>query len=290
MIGTIMTRVLKRGDKRYDCVWRASGKQRWKTFTRKRDAERFLTNAVKETQDGLYQHVRPIPMEDLFDKWLTESLEVRVKQGLLKLSTAKSYRSMIATHLRPAFREARSDQMSASRVDAWVREKANDIADGTLAAKTYNNLVNLLHAIVKWARSRGHLRHDPMVDVQRLPRTRVERDFLEPAEIKTLLDAAQPPDDTVVYLAVYSGLRRGELFGLQWADLDESAGQLRIRRSLYQGAITRPKTTHSERTVDLPAPIVARLQVYRETTPPLDGDFIFRVRRRNVCKLKRAKS
>lgn len=132
-------------------------------------------------------------------------------------------------------------------------------------------------SILRWARSRGqrYLAHDPLAEVERLPRKKVERDFLEPAEIKSLLKAAEAPDDTILYLAVYSGLRRGELFALQWGDLDEDTCQLRVRRSIYQGAITRPKTEHSERTVNLPTRIVNLLADYRESYPALEGDFIF---------------
>ena len=278
MTGTIVTRTAKDGTKRYHAVYRAGGKQRWKTFNRKKEAEKFLTSTVKEVQDGNYTHVRPLPMADVFDRWLTHSLEVREKQALLKPSTAKSYRSMVETHLKPAFKDHRSDRLSAEAVNDWVRERADEIAEGALSPKFYNNLVNLLHVILAWARSRGqrHLSHDPLEDVRRLPKVRIERRFLEPAEIAKLLEAAQPPDDAILYLAVYSGLRRGELFGLQWRDLDEANGQIRVRRSLYQGAITSPKTKHSERVVDLPAAIVKKLTTYQEHYAALDRGFIFR--------------
>src|SRR5258708_4148631 len=107
MKGTVITRTVKDGSKRYDAVWRANGRQKWRTFERRKDADRFLTNAVKATHDGAYRDVRPLVVADLFDRWLSESLDVRLKQGLLKPSTAKSYRSMLATHLRPAFAEYR---------------------------------------------------------------------------------------------------------------------------------------------------------------------------------------
>jgi integrase len=278
MTGTIVKRTVKDGSIRYDAVWRVGGKQKWRTFQRRKDAERFLTGAVKATHDGTYQAVSSELMAVVFDRWLTHSLDVRVKQGLLKPSTAKSYRSMLDTHLRPAFKDSRSDQFSAETVNDWVRARADEIAEGTLSPKFYNNLLNLLHVILAWARGRGqrYLAHDPLAEIQRLPKVRIERKFLEPAQISALLDAAQPPDDTILYLAAYSGLRRGELFGLQWSDLDEGTNPLRVKWSLYQGAITSPKTTHSERTVDLPARIVTRLQDYRTRYPALTGDYIFR--------------
>lgn len=269
---------ITKGPLRYDCVYRAGGKQRWKTFKTSHDAARFLTNTVKTVQDGNYTHVKPMLMGDLFDRWLSHSLEVRAKQGLLKPSTVKSYRSMLKTHLRPAFKDYRSDQLTAEAVSDWERARADDLVAKKMTAKSYNHLVALLHVILAWARARGqrYLAHDPLADVRRLPGSKVEPRFLQPDEIMTLLDAAETPDDTILYLAVYSGLRRGELFSVQWGDLDEDAAQLRVRRSIYQGDITRPKTKHSERTVDLPARIVTLLQDYRKTYPPLDGDFVFR--------------
>lgn len=278
MTGSIVTRTLQDGTKRYDAVYRAGGKQRWKTFDRRKDAERFLTSTVKEVQEGNYIHVKPLGMGEVLDRWLSHSLDVRLKTGLLKPSTAKSYRSMVKTHLRPAFKDYRSDRFSAATIGDWVRARAEEIAAGTLAPKSYNNLVNLLHVILAWARESGqrYLAHDPLAEVHRLPRSRAEMEFLEPAEIGKLLEAAQAPEDMILFLAVYSGLRRGELFGLQWKDLDEDAGQLRVQRSIYQGAITRPKTKSSERSVDLPCRIVERLQAYRKSYPEIEGGYVFR--------------
>ncbi len=70
MRGTIVKRELKDGAKRYHAVFRdPSGKQRWKAFVKKRDAEKFLTNSAKQVMDGSYQHVKPANMNDVFDRW-----------------------------------------------------------------------------------------------------------------------------------------------------------------------------------------------------------------------------
>lgn len=49
-----------------------------------------------------------------------------------------------------------------------------------------------------------------------------------------------------------------------------------MRRSLYQGAITRPKTKSSERTADVPGRIIEILKTYRETYAALEGGYVFR--------------
>jgi integrase len=279
MTGTIITRELKDGTKRYDAVWRVDGKQKWRTFNKRKAAERFLTGAVKATHEGTYQDVTPALMSTVFERWLTHSLDTRVKQAVLKPSTAKSYKSMLATHLRPAFDEIRSDRLRAAVIVDWARNRAEEISDGDLAPKTYNNILNLLSAILTWARqaAQSYLAHDPLTDVHRLPRSKVERAFLEPGEITELLTAADDVrDSTILATAVYSGLRRGELFGLQWSDVDWVDGRIRVQRSLYQGAITTPKTAHSIRTVDVPASLLACLSIYRAVYPPCGDGFIFR--------------
>jgi integrase len=84
--------------------------------------------------------------------------------------------------------------------------------------------------------------------------------------------AATPPDDTIIRVAVYSGLRRGEIFGLRWSDLDagngQDGGRLHVRRSIYQGSITTPKTEDSDRVVDVPQRLLDDLEVYKLMSPP----------------------
>lgn len=282
MQGSIVNRTLKDGSKRYYAVFRAAGKQKWKGFSRRKDAEKFLASNVKSVHDGAYQDVKPLLMKDVFERWRDYSVAVREKQGLLKPSTAKSYRSMLEGHLRPFFEEYRSDRLAPAVVSEWVRKLADEIAAGNLSAKFYNNLLNLFHSILVWARhpAQRYLAHDPLIGQKRLPGQRVERAFLEPEEIEKLLRAAEPPDDTIIHLAVYTGVRRGELFSLQWGDVDwgngTDGGRLWIRRSIYQGKITTPKTQHSFRVIDIPQRTLDELSMYKLGFPPLQGDFIFR--------------
>jgi integrase len=282
MTGSVVTRTLPSGAKRYDATWRAGGKQKWKTFTKRKDADRFLTTVVKRVQEGSYVDVKPLLVGALLDRWLTHSLDTRMKQGLLKPSTAKSYRSIVKEHLRPAFEHCRSDRLTPAVVADWVHTMADKIAEGDLSAKSYNNLLNLLHAIVAWARhpAQAYLSHDPLIGQKRLPRAKVERDYLEPLEIAQLLKAAKPPDDTLLRLAVYTGLRRGELFALRWDDIDWGSGQdggrVHVRRSTYQGDVTSPKTEHSARAVDAPQSVLDDLAVYKIMMPAMEGGVIFR--------------
>jgi len=284
MTGWIVTRTAADGSKRYDARWRIGpGKIKGKTFTKKKAAENYLNTMVGRVQDGSYIEVQSTMMGDVFDRWLEHSLDVRVKEGSLKPSTAKSYKSMVAEHLRPAFGSYRSDRLTLAVVEQWRAGVAAQIAAGTMAPKFYVNLKNLLHAIVTWARhpARRYLAHDPTAGMDRLriPRAK-KRPHYQPEQVDALLRIAaeSPPDDTVIRVAVLSGLRRGELFALQWPDVDwgqgRDGGRLLVTRSIYQGAVSTPKTPDSVRAVDVPASLLRELEVYRAMYP--GEGFIFR--------------
>lgn len=287
MKGWIETREAADGTARYDACWRISGtKKKSKTFTKKKAAENYLTTMVKRVQDGIYVDVQPALMGEVFDRWLEHSLAVRLKEGSLKPSTAKSYTSMIEEHLRPAFGAYRSDRITLAVVEEWRARVAEKIAASTMAPKFYVNLRNLLHAVVDWARhpERRYLAHDPVAGLPRirLPRAK-KRPHFEPGQLVELLRASAEtpgPDDTIVKVALLSGLRRGELFALQWPDVDEGngrdGGRLHVRRSIYQGAITTPKTEDSDRVVDVPQRLLDDLAVYKVMYPAIGEGFIFR--------------
>lgn len=288
MTGTIVTRETKDGAKRYHVVFRVGGKQKWKTFERRKAAERFLASVVKKVHDGTYVDVRPMPMGHVFDEWLRLVLEPELAAGELKPSYGKSCRSVVKVHLRPAFADVRSDQL-VDAIPDWLGALAKKQGEKTMSRKTAKNIVGLLHTILSWARedAQRYLATDPLAGYMERRKKKGRRAVvpdrevrhLEPAELRRLLEAAAHDAVAlmILELAAFAGLRSGELFALQWADLDEEGARLRVRRSIFQGAITAPKTATSSRTLDLPLPIVQRLQEYRKSYPAVDArGFIFR--------------
>ena len=285
MKGWVVTREVRNGTKRYDAYWRVGAKVKCKTFSKRKTADRYLTDTVKRVHDGTWVEVQPTLLGAVFDRWLTHSVEVRLKEGTLKPSTASAYRSVLDEHLRPAFGAYRSDRLTLGAVEEWRRSLAERIAAGTLAPKTTVNLRNLLHTILAWARhpERRYLAHDPMAGLERLrlPRAK-KRPHFEPQQVAELLRLAArtPPDDTIIRVALYSGVRRGELFGLRWSDIDagngRDGGRLHVRRSLSLGALTTPKTEGSNRAVDVPQRLLDDLAIYRLQYPEIGEGFVFR--------------
>ena len=257
----------------------AGGKKRSKTFHRKHDAARFLASVVTETHNGTYLQTRAVAMSVVFDEW-EKNLDVKLQQGRIKPSTRKTYRSIVKKCLQPSFGRCRSDQLTENVLQEWERRCAAALADDTMSGKYYNTMLTTLRVVLSWARGRGqrYLTHDPTSELRPVPVARVERRFLEPRELDALLDAADNlRDQTILFLFAYSGLRRGELFALQWRDINETKNRLHVRRGLSARVITRPKTEHSEAVIGIPQFVVERLLEYRKQFPSIGTEgFIFR--------------
>jgi integrase len=105
-----------------------------------------------------------------------------------------------------------------------------------------------------------------LVDPPRVSKRKVEA--LDEEQMVALLNAAAgTPYATPVMLAVTTGMRRGEIFGLKWDDVDLDEKKIRVRRSLSQTsaglAFKKPKNSSSERTIELAQLTVDALRAHR---------------------------
>jgi integrase len=72
---------------------------------------------------------------------------------------------------------------------------------------------------------------------------------LEPKEIQGILTQLEPVARLIAMLAVTTGLRRSELFGLKWADVNFSNMEISVQRSIYLGTVGNCKTETSRKPV-----------------------------------------
>lgn len=182
--------------------WRdATGKGHKKTFSRRKDAQAHLVEVQKQVQDGTFTEIQPKPMSEVFQEWLAD-LDTRVQLKEIKPSTASAYRTGVRQFTQ-VFGDYRSDALSAKAIATWRAKQAKRIEAGEIKPKTFNNALNLLHAILAWARhpARAYLKHDPLVGQKRLTVRRPEADFLEDDDMAALLGAVEsnPRDSAIIH-------------------------------------------------------------------------------------------
>lgn len=144
-------------------------------------------------------------------------------------------------------------------VEAWLKKL--QAAPGT-KAKT-KGVMNVLfqHAMrYEWASA------NPIRLVRQSAMPLKEQIVLDPVEIGALLQELRDPFYTLVLLVSSTGLRRGELFGLKWGDIDFRESEIRIERSVVDQVEGPPKTLASRRPVPMSLALAESLKIWKEQT------------------------
>ena len=194
-------------------------------------------------------------------------------------STVESYESMFTEHIVPFFGRRTIERVERRDIESF----AAALERQGLAASTRINTLNQLSAIFDLAIVRGSVVANPVRGVPRPRGGTVDPDirYLSMEEVEAVLRAI--PEDELgaverpLYLvAVMTGMRRGELLGLRWGDIDWEARRIRVRRSYVRGEFGPPKSRRSSRSVPLTDRLAGELQRHYERSPfRADEDLVF---------------
>lgn len=201
------------------------------------------------------------------------------RSGGRKRSTIQGYESMLTRHIVPFFGARTVDRIRRSDVEAF----AATLERKGLAANSRINTLNLLGSTFDLAIRRGWAVTNPVHGVDRPRGGAIDPDirYLTMEEVEAVLRAV--PDDDLgrierpLYLtAVMTGMRRGELLGLRWGDIDWEAKRIRVRRNYVRGEFGPPKSRRSSRSVPLTDRLAGELQCLHDISPfRRDEDLVF---------------
>jgi len=183
----------------------------------------------------------------------------------------KKYKSVYNTHVREVLGPKPLSEIRPSDVQALL----NKVSE-TKGARTTIYVKAIIAQIIRRAILEGLIDKDPTLSA-RVPAKPEKRDrALSVAQAGLILEQTkQLPVAAPVFFAMVLGMRRGEIAGLKWNDLDRQRGELTIQRQRQaikgQGVIERPlKTTASKRTLRLRKELVAAIDGLGD----LDNDYI----------------
>jgi hypothetical protein len=133
------------------------------------------------------------------------------------------------------------------------------------SARSLNKSVDCWRALLDYGIERRELPRNVAAAMRKVPRTRNEPATYTPHEIRLVLRAADKDRSGHLWWLALSGLRRGELAGLMWSDVDLEAKTLsidRVRVAAGAGVVLQndPKTRSSRRTLPLDDGLVAALR------------------------------
>ena len=220
------------------------------------------TMAELETakQEARAYYIDGAPQRDvLFGAYAVEWFKVK-RLPRIKAGTAEVYRTLMNTHILPAFGDRQMRAISAHDVQAWL-----DGFKGASASQI-DKLYMLIRAIFQSAYAAGVVPRDPTAGLAKpIPRKKESRRALTASETESILATIHRHKDGL-FLAIlyYLGLRRGEALGLQVRDFDFASGMVHIERDIVyvrgKTVISDLKTDAADRYVLLPEPLVALLR------------------------------
>ncbi len=210
-----------------------------KEFKEKLEAKLKLGSVGITTKAG-------VKVEDYAEKWLERIKHTR------KHSTHEDYQKMLKRDILPVLRGLDLEDVTREK----VKVLAFDGLKRGQSPKTVQNVIRCLSSLLSHAVEDGLLTVNPALKPGKfLPKVSKRRGInpLTREEVAILLDIARhrsPRYSTLFLCAVRTGLRLGELLGLQWDDLDYHGRFIEVQRNYTRGRVSTPKSGES-RLVDM---------------------------------------
>jgi len=230
-------------------------------------AQAELTRLIAAHNAGTLVEPNKLTVADYMRVWIdmAESLSLSPK-------TAERYRQLIERQIVPHLGRHALQKLKAAHVADWhaklLREGGHE--GGPLAPRTVGHAHRVLHNGLADAMRRELSTRNPAALVSPPKVTTNEVEILSADQVRAALDAMRR---TVIYPQVVvllaTGMRRGDLMGLQWRDVDLEAGKLRVERAVEKTKahglrVKAPKTRHGRRTITLPLGAITVLRQHRK--------------------------
>lgn len=231
------------------------------------DAQRELRGMLVKLDKGQMPASRHT-LGELLTEWLKGYVLTNCSER-----TYTGYEGIIEKHIEPALGHVKLKDLRPAVIQGFYGEacqKENGRTHQKLNNRTVLRMHRVLSQSLRWAVRQGYLSAnpasrdhvDPPKDKRYIAHT------LDRNEIETLLEAAQdswcyPP----VYTGVSTGLRRNELLGLRWRDIDILGMTISVNYCLYKAngkvELREPKTESSRRQVSMTPPLARYLGEYK---------------------------
>ncbi|WP_066639184.1 tyrosine-type recombinase/integrase [Desulfolucanica intricata] len=265
-------------EKRYKSSWtiiiegeRVGGKRKRITKSvkgTKKEAEKIMHQMITELNKGIYIETNNLTFEAFLEKWLEDYAKLKTTP-----KTFLRYEEIIKSRIIPDLGKLPMDKLKPMHLQQFYAKLLTggrkDGKEGGLSPTTVMQHHRIIHksldTAVKWqiaARNVADAVEPPQ-------KTKHEIVVLDETQVRKMLDAAQnTPYFGPILLAVTTGMRRGEILGLRWQDVEWNSNILQIRQTIQYTPgkgifFKQPKTVGSYRPVKITSSIIEFLKKHK---------------------------
>ena len=244
-------------------------RQRSEMCDTRTEARAWLTARLAEVVSGRVSDAGALTVGEYLQDWLGS-----LGMQQLEAATLSWYRSAVQRHIIPALGRVRLAKLSAVQIESFLAAKAETgrlDGKGGLGPASVRRLQVTLHKSLDAAVRKGMLATNPvdLADKPKIPARDVTEAVWTPETMTEFLSATGTDRLAPLWqMASMTGLRRSEICGLQWPDIDLDSGVLSVKRARIQinggkPIIKGPKSAASRRVVDFDAEMVNVLRRWK---------------------------
>lgn len=252
--------IYQRPNGRWTAQVSVAGKRLAKTFASQRECRTWLLEQRAISERGLKHLGFTTTVAEYFSEWLASN------KPALRPKTFVQYEAMVKRHIVPVIGKLKMAELKPYTVQQLYTTKSQSGE----SQYTVRMVHRVLHRALKVAEMQGLIASNPAKLVIRPKVARKEMKVLSDTDVRQFMIVAQGTRNEALYqLAVTTGMRQGEILGLQWPDVDWASLTIGVRRQMQyirgEGLVlNQPKTTTSVRTVQIGPVTLRKLMAHRK--------------------------
>lgn len=217
-------------------------------FPSRKEAELAESDARLAWNKGTYFEPTKESFGEYIQYWIDNKQNVSDQ-------TRYNYRGYIKLHINPLI-----GHVPMAKINVFVIEKfISDLQQRNLADSTIKKIYNIINTALKTAEKRELIQRNPIQQLESAPRlTKKRMDYWNSEEVKKFLNGFEHRQKIVFKMAIFMGLRMGEILGLSIPDIDLKGKKIHIRQVLtFQAKLkSGTKTMSGNRSVTIPDALI----------------------------------
>jgi len=209
-------------------------KRKSKRFKTKKEAQQWAASMELKKRDGLIIAAKKYTLKDLLKEWLKEYVSEKSP------TTYDGYKMIVKAHILPVLGKVKLKDLHSRHLKNYLNEKSEDgkiKGAGGLSGTTLLHHYHIFSSAFKYARKWGIMNHNPLDKIDPPKKNDYKAEYLSKDQINHLLKIAEEVNEwtyNFIYLAFKTGMRRGELLGLKWPDIEFNRKKISVVNNIVK--------------------------------------------------------